>query len=142
MNSKNVYAALVVSPLIDELGIKTSKSKQSLIYKNYEIKIVASKWGYDEMFGFNFFLRGFKTDAAKDKYGNFKDMFDKTNMITLTPRSLYDRTRQMKKVIAAIYNDPPRLSSLGYFAIKTNEELNKLVPILLEYMIKDIEDGR
>ena len=142
MNSKHVYAELIKSPLINELDIKVSKSTRSLIYKNYEIKIVASKWGYDEMFGFNFFLRGFKTDAAKDEYGNFKDMFDKTNMITLTPRTLYDSMRQMKKIIAAIYNDPPRLSTLGYFAIKTDEELRGLVPILIEYTIKNIDAMR
>lgn len=140
MNSKNVYAELIKSPLINELSIKVAKSKKSLIYKNYEIKIVASKWGYDEMFGFNFFLRAFKTNAEKDEHGNFKDMFDKTNIITLTPRSLYDHSRSMKKVIAAIYNDPPRLSTLGRFAVKTDEEIIQLVPIMIENIVREINE--
>lgn len=111
----------------DKLPKHIKVKGKTLEYGDFIIKFVYSKYGYDDEYGLNFFLRAENRNAKRDEWGNMLEPFNEDNEINFTPRNIRE-TQQLQ----ALYGRPVYLNKLpGYFAAWNYKDLLLIIPFII-----------
>jgi hypothetical protein len=132
MNKENIHKTIANNKAQLQLpDINVSDSGKSISFRDYKIKVVMSKYGYEDMFGLCFFLRAVNKYTLKYPAGKF-DPFDEVNEIDFNPRILYGFKKDAKALLTEIYGSNLQLlSNQSYFCALDDKMLSEIVVLVL-----------
>lgn len=122
----------------DQLPPNVKVRGRVLEYKDFAIKFVFSKYGYDDLYGLDFFLRAENKNAKKDEWGNLLDPFNEANQIDFTADLLRLVPGSLAK-LRGIY-DTHHDNTLGeHFSAWNKEDLEKVIPLVVNACVAYID---
>ncbi|CAN5367812.1 hypothetical protein BH09PAT4_BH09PAT4_05460 [soil metagenome] len=120
---------------IEGLGFLINGNGRKISYGNYSVEIITSKYGYDDEFRLNFFIRAEKKDVARDSLGNALDPFEEGSLLDLQPQTLNKYENTGKDWLASLYKDDKKLLGVEqYFSAPDKATLGHLLEHLLSLL--------